>query len=68
MSTSVRRREFQCFNDCRSEGCPGHVLTIKYHNTSDTISVLVDDEVRLVCDDGFFSAMYDAHSDYLEDV
>ncbi len=61
MSTSIRRKKFECFNDCNSMGCPGHILTIRYHNTSDTITILMDDELMLVCDDGLLNAVCDLH-------
>lgn len=57
MSTSRRSTTFKHGNDCRQMGCPGHTLTIVFHHTSDTVSVLIDDEERDVFDEHMFFVM-----------
>lgn len=42
MSSESTERHVHCGNDCRQEGCPGHVLKLVYHHTSDTVTVLKD--------------------------
>ncbi len=44
MSNAYRQTRVVCCNDCRQTGCPGHDLTLAHHHTSDTVSVLLDDE------------------------
>lgn len=53
--------KFNHLNDCRQEGCPGHVLRIVYHNTSDTLSLEVDGEQELTLDPNTFEAAIQAH-------
>ena len=45
MSTQRLTRDVHCGNDCRQEGCPGHELTLVHHNTSDTVSILLDGKI-----------------------
>lgn len=61
MSTTTRKTPFVCTNDCSSMGCPGHILTLRYHNTSDTVSILVDDDLRLITDDATLDAICELH-------
>ncbi len=42
MSTRARKISYRCDNDCRMEGCPGHVLTGTLQDTSDV--VIIEDE------------------------
>lgn len=31
-SVSVK---YNCYNDCKQSGCPGHIAVVTYHGTSD---------------------------------
>lgn len=44
MSSQSTERKVHCGNDCCQSGCPGHMLKLVYHHTSDTVSVLMDGE------------------------
>ena len=44
--------------------CTGHTLEIKEHNTSDTVSLVIDGEIELCIDDGGWNALQNA-IDYL---
>lgn len=46
----VLETTYHCVNDCRQSGCPGHRLTLQYHNTSDTVSVTQDGQHDRVYD------------------
>lgn len=50
MSTSRITRAFHCSNDCRQTGCPGHLLTLAYYHSSDTVGIECDGEDRGVFD------------------
>ncbi len=39
MSSHAATQHYQCANDCRFEGCPGHDVTVTSINTSDQVSV-----------------------------
>jgi TRAP-type mannitol/chloroaromatic compound transport system substrate-binding protein len=52
--------EYKCPWDHGYEDCPGHTLKVTYHNTSDTIEVLVDDEHYVTFSDTMFAALLDA--------
>ncbi len=52
---------FHCVHDhSQTESCSGHTLQIQYHNTSDTVSVRVDDEAVWVTEDGCWNALLEA--------
>ena len=50
MSRSTIERPYHCSNDCKQTGCPGHVLYLEYHHTSDTVTVQVDGKHRITFD------------------
>lgn len=50
MSNTYRQTRIKCGNDCVSTGCPGHDLVLAHHHTSDTVSVLFDNQQRFVFD------------------
>ena len=55
---------FHCGNDCRMEGCPGHTLKIHYHHTSDTVTVLLDDQHYVTFDDVMWSRLNRLDEEY----
>jgi hypothetical protein len=42
MSSWRDKLDIKCFDDCRQEGCPKHILELFYHNTSDTFKFSID--------------------------
>lgn len=30
--------EYKCYNDCLPEGCPGHIATLRYYGSSDSLT------------------------------
>jgi len=62
MST-IRSGEFsfKCWNDHGlGEPCDGHTLEVQQHNTSDTVSVVIDGEIRLCIDHGTWDVLIKA--------
>lgn len=57
MSNQYYKTKYSCSSDCKQEGCPGHVLTLHVANTSDTLGVYVDGELKTVFDDNQFCAL-----------
>jgi len=57
MSKQVAVGVYQCLNDCRQGECPGHEMKVTNSSTSDTITVEVDGEIRLVMDDNAWVCM-----------
>lgn len=44
MSGWTRTRSFRCNNDCQMSGCPGHVMELTWHGSSDTYHMKIDGE------------------------
>lgn len=44
MSTLKQSEVFRCFDDCKQEGCPSHDMRVEIQNTSENLSVYVDDK------------------------
>jgi hypothetical protein len=59
MSNMYYRKRYTCDQDCTWGGCPGHELVLGVHNTSDTLSVSVDGEIKTVFGDNQFCALMD---------
>lgn len=56
--------QFNCGDDhSLTEPCEGHALRIRYHATSDTVTIEVDGEDRYTMGDGEFSALLKAAED-----
>ena len=37
MSTTILERQYHCWNDCSQSGCPGHIATLSFQSTSDSL-------------------------------
>ena len=60
-TTKSKAVPFFCIHDhSQLEACPGHTLQIMYHNTSDTVSVLVDGLGVWTTEDGYWNALLEA--------
>lgn len=59
-STYSDKIRYICSNECNRFGCPGHTLQIKWHGTSDTVIILVDDEPTDYFDENRFIALLKA--------
>jgi len=57
MSQHVAVGVYQCLNDCRQGGCPGHEMKVIHSSTSDTVTVEVDSEIRFCADDNAWVCM-----------
>lgn len=55
-----KKISYKCFNDCRMEGCPGHILQVQYSNTVDIVNVHVAGERIASFDDNQFEALLKA--------
>lgn len=64
MSTSRQHGRVTCVNDCNSMGCPGHNVTIEHHNTSDTITILVDEKKLVILDDNLLDLICELYQQY----
>jgi hypothetical protein len=51
---------YQCADDCKQSGCPGHVMRMDYSRVSDIRSFYIDDEHWFSCDDDMWAAMLKA--------
>lgn len=58
MRTRGEERNVTCFNDCRQEGCPGHVIRTDYYSTSDIIEVFLDGKVEYRFDPNQWKAAF----------
>jgi hypothetical protein len=67
MSNMYYRKRYTCDQDCTWGGCPGHELVLGVHNTSDTLSVRVDGEIKAVFGDNQFCALMDLAEQKPED-
>lgn len=45
-------------------GCPGHNVTIEHHNTSDTITILVDEKKLVILDDNLLDLICELYQQY----
>lgn len=45
-----REREYNCFNDCRMQGCPGHKMEVSVQTTADIMTVKIDGETMFSFD------------------
>lgn len=57
MSGWTKETLYRCFNDCRMEGCPGHVMKMEYRGVSDTYTIFIDDKEYLCADEGILGAL-----------
>jgi hypothetical protein len=53
--------KFKCwFDHSLGKSCDGHMLEVEQHNTSDTVSVIIDGEQRLCVDQGTWDVLIKA--------
>lgn len=45
MATRTVETTFHCWNDCRLEGCPTHVLRVTSGNTEKGVGIYLDDQL-----------------------
>lgn len=59
MSTvKTRVYKFDCgFDHSQTESCNGHTLQVEFHNTSDTVDIVIDGQSELVMSDGGWDAL-----------
>ncbi len=60
-NSSSGQLKFKCwFDHGLGVPCDGHTLEIIQHHTSDTVSVVIDGENRLIVDEGTWQALNEA--------
>jgi hypothetical protein len=52
--------EYKCFNDCRQEGCPGHVARFGYSRCSDVEYFEIDGKNEYFLDHSMLKAMLES--------
>ena len=58
MSTTYSGKvKYECWEDHGYEPCPGHELEIHQHNTSDTVTILVDGKSWFCINQGGWNAL-----------
>jgi hypothetical protein len=59
-----KTHKYKCWGDCDPyRGCKGHKIHAEYHNTSDTIKVVIDDKAEYFFDPNVWDAIKLAVSD-----
>jgi hypothetical protein len=56
-TTQGEEVKFKCLCECRPYHCPGHVVRVDYHNTSDVVNVYLDGELAFCLDPEQWIAM-----------
>lgn len=65
MSTTTSKEiNYKCwFDHGLGVSCPGHIVQVAYHNTSDTVTIYIDNDPRLIVDHGSWNAILEAIGD-----
>jgi len=56
-------KRFECRNDCKQSGCPGHVAKLEYNSTVDCVNIYVDGNLRHVFDEACWVALLELDGD-----
>lgn len=47
MSTYTLKKDFQCYEDCRMQGCPGHSAELVYYSTTDGLHYTTSNDQKI---------------------